>query len=346
VVISLRKAMDMDLEESFRVALKSYRDVLAAIAESGVRAYPPAGEALKQTLTRVREELNGSVTPGMIEQCDDQVSHELRSWGDSAGRFYHESADEMRGLVLLIASAASQVGDRDQRYGEHLHGLAQQLESAARMDNVAAMRQSLGVSAVELVKCVNRMTEEGKTAVEKLRARVSKFETRMQELERLAALDPLTGLCNRRVLERQLEYRIESGSPFCVIYLDLNGFKELNDTLGHLAADELLKRFAAELRQCVRPTDCVGRSGGDEFVALVDGVVENTIERAERIKKLLNGAYEVSAARQKVDLTAAVGIAVWKKGMTGSDLLRAADDAMYQDKRKFSGRKTPGAAKP
>ena len=144
------------------------------------------------------------------------------------------------------------MGDRDQRYSVRFQALADRLQGAAKLDNIAFMRQSLTGSAIELVDCVNKMTEDGKRTVEQLRAQISGYEQRMQESERLACLDPLTGVSNRRILQRQLESRAAEGSPFFLIYLDLNEFKQVNDTLGHQAGDDLLKQFSEELRHGLR----------------------------------------------------------------------------------------------
>jgi diguanylate cyclase (GGDEF)-like protein len=338
-VISLRKAMHADLEESLKSALESYRAVLIAAGEAGARAYPPTGDNLRQSLVKLQENLIGSATPAVVVQTEQKAGQELKAWGDSASQYYRDSAEEIKVLLLEVAKAATEVGERDQRYGEHFQALAGRLEGAAKLDNISAMRQSLSSSAVELVNGVNRMTEDGKRTVEQLRAQVSGYEARVQEAERLASVDPLTGVSNRRVVERQLERRVTAGEPFFVIFLDLNGFKRVNDTLGHSAGDDLLKQFAGELRHSLRPTDIVGRLGGDEFVVVVDGAAGNVPERIAQVKKRVNGDYSLAAdaGKRKLSIEAAVGIAVWKAGTNAQELLRAADAAMYEDKKRTSG---------
>ncbi|MBZ5605871.1 MAG: GGDEF domain-containing protein [Acidobacteriia bacterium] len=335
-MISLRKAIHVDLEESLKSAVESYRAALGTVADVGARAYPPAGESLKQELLKLQQHLAGTATPGLFADAERCLDHELKTWGDSASRYYQDSAEEIKSLLLLVAKAAAEVGDRDHRYGERFQELAGRLQGAAKLDNISAMRQSLSSSAVELVDCVTKMTEDGHRTVEQLRAQVSAYEARMEEVERLASTDPLTGVCNRRVLERQLERRVRETAPFCVIYFDLNGFKQINDTLGHQAGDDLLKQFAAELSHSLRSTDMVGRLGGDEFVALVAGPAEQVRDRIDQVKRRVNGDYSLptETGRRKVPVAAAVGLAAWKPGMAARDLLRAADADMYEDKKR------------
>jgi diguanylate cyclase (GGDEF)-like protein len=79
----------------------------------------------------------------------------------------------------------------------------------------------------------------------------------------------LTGVANRRKVEQQIERRVKKGLPFSVIYLDINDFKKVNDTMGHLFGDGLLGQFAGELRMAFRSTDLIGRWDGDEFIVFV-----------------------------------------------------------------------------
>jgi|HubBroStandDraft_4_1064222.scaffolds.fasta_scaffold27817_3 diguanylate cyclase (GGDEF)-like protein len=337
-MISLRKAMHQDLEESLKSALESYRSALTAAGDAGANAYPPTGDNLKQSLLKLQEGLLYTATPSDFARTEQSVGQELKAWGDSASHYYRESAEEIKTLLLQIAKVAAEVGDRDQRYSVHFQTLAERLQEAAKLDNIAFMRQSLTSNAAELVDCVNKMTEDGKRTVEQLRAQISGYEQRMQESERLASLDPLTGVSNRRILERQLQRRAADASPFFLIYLDLNQFKLVNDTLGHQAGDDLLKQFSDELRHGLRPTDVVGRMGGDEFAVLVDGVAGNIQERIAHVKKRVNGDYSLATDRgkRKLPISAAVGIAVWKPGVTIQDLLSAADRAMYEDKKRMT----------
>ncbi len=330
--------MHVDLEASLKSAVDSYRAALIAAADAGAKAYPPTGENLKQSLLKLQENLVSASTPGTFAQTEQSVEQQLKTWGDSASHYYQESADEIKSLLLQVAKAASEVGERDQRYGETFQSLAGRLQGAAKLDNISAMRQSLSSSAVELVNCVTKMTEDGRRTVDQLRAQISSYEERMQEAERLASVDPLTGVNNRRIFERRVERRVADASPFFVMYLDLNEFKQINDTLGHQAGDDLLKQFAGELSHSLRSTDMVGRMGGDEFAVVVDGAAGDGKQRIEDVKKHVNGDYSLvtEKGKRKVPITAAIGLSVWKPGITSQQLLHAADQAMYEDKKRRS----------
>ena len=160
--------------------------------------------------------------------------------------------------------------------------------------------------------------------------------SRHQELSDLARRDPLTGAGNRRLLAERLRYELtrhrRTGRPLAVVALDLDGFKEVNDVLGHLAGDRLLAAVAARLRETVRDADTVVRFGGDEFCVVAP---ETDRAEAEALAGRIEGAL-ASLRGASGPLTASSGIAVFPgDGTSAGDLLAAADAA---ERRAKSGR--------
>jgi diguanylate cyclase (GGDEF)-like protein/PAS domain S-box-containing protein len=155
----------------------------------------------------------------------------------------------------------------------------------------------------------------------------------------LAFHDVLTDLPNRALLLERLERQIAMSErqPRClaVLFLDLDGFKRVNDTLGHAIGDELLKAVAYKLQDLVRQTDTVARLGGDEFVVLLDSP-ENQVEVeniANRIIASINEPMELNGVVAKVGTS--IGIAMYPEhGECASDLLKSADAAMYRAKQE------------
>lgn len=160
-----------------------------------------------------------------------------------------------------------------------------------------------------------------------------------QELNRLAFHDSLTGLPNRALflqLLRQSVQRVQRRPhpPFAVLFLDLDGFKAINDNLGHLVGDELLLSVAGRLQHTLRPGDTVARFGGDEFCVLIDAVhQEDELNRvAERILIAVNEP--VFIGHEAVNVSTSIGIVISSPAVTrAEDYLRDADTAMYHAKK-------------
>ncbi|MBL7490237.1 diguanylate cyclase [Frankia sp. AgB1.9] len=166
---------------------------------------------------------------------------------------------------------------------------------------------------------------------------------RMENAARFRSLhDPLTGLPNRVAILDHLRRSLARGQPDTrrtgVLYIDLDGFKAVNDTLGHHAGDELLQEVAGRLRQLGRPTDLVGRLAGDEFAVLCDGVggLDDLRAVGERVIHALAPPVRL---RRLVSVGASIGIALAGPGLTDAEqLLDASDLAMYAAKRRGPGR--------
>ncbi|TMM06471.1 MAG: diguanylate cyclase [Actinobacteria bacterium] len=155
--------------------------------------------------------------------------------------------------------------------------------------------------------------------------------------------DPLTELPNRqRFLDRLEEtraLRLAGGSGLGVVFMDLDGFKEVNDSLGHHAGDELLIAVARRLRAAVRPTDILARFAGDEFLVLADDLrsLDDLTQLAERLMACLDRPFPIAARRLRV--TASIGVAHSADAQDpAEDMLRKADAAMYLAKQRGRNR--------
>jgi len=165
-----------------------------------------------------------------------------------------------------------------------------------------------------------------------------------EQLLHQAFHDPLTGLPNRALFADRVEHALarisRSGDPVAVLFLDLDNFKVINDSLGHRAGDQLLVTMAQRLQGCVRPGDTVARLGGDEFTVLLEGIngIADAIRVAQRIAEQSLTLYSIGD--RQVAVTASVGIALSSPDTleTSDELLRNADTAMYEAKRRGRSR--------
>jgi len=143
------------------------------------------------------------------------------------------------------------------------------------------------------------------------------------DLRRLADRDPLTALANRRALPEALRAVQPTGA--LLLFFDLDGFKQINDSLGHHVGDLCLKRFADALRECFRPSDFVVRYAGDEFVVVAAGLHAESVD--DRLARLCNMLKD--AGDQGPEIRFSVGTAPLAPGGHPDEALRAADEAMY-----------------
>lgn len=160
----------------------------------------------------------------------------------------------------------------------------------------------------------------------------------------LAVSDDLTGLANRRAilitLARQLSQARRAGSPLCVLMIDIDFFKQVNDASGHLAGDQALRRVAEVCRARLRGQDAIGRYGGDEFLAVLpDTSRDGGLRIAEVLREVVSGT-AIAREAQSMCVTVSIGVhsVIPEPSETPEDLIRKADESMFEAKRRGRNR--------
>ncbi len=330
------KSTEASQQDPFAAALDAYGSSLLEMGNCSLEACPGLGDALKQSLERLKAELSPAMKCDKLAAHGDQTRDLLRAWGRDAARHYQVKAREVKDMLLTMACTAESVSARDQRSAGQMSAVTERLRAIATLDDLTEIRASIDKSAVELKSSIDRMTEEGKAALDQLKKQVKDYQTRLDEAEMTASRDALTGLSSRVYFEGQLEKRIASSAAFCVVIVDIDDFKKVNDAHGHLIGDKVLKQFAIELRSACRPTDTIGRWGGDEFILLFDCGFEEAEAKTERLRKWICGDYSVpgKSGTLKLQVEASIGLAAHAPGEGMNEVVGRADAAMYQQKAK------------
>ncbi|HEX4283523.1 MAG TPA: GGDEF domain-containing protein [Terracidiphilus sp.] len=345
-MISLKKYLDMNsqgaaLEETepeaiSPAALDSYRTLLCSIGKTAVQISPVLGSDLESNLQRLDHRVAFQPTPESVKQIEKQVELQLQEWGGRLSDHLKSKAEEVREIMVALAKTAEAVGNRDQGHSTRFKEVTGQLERIAHLDDLTQLRSSLVKQVSALKNSVEQMSRDNHEMVAQLRAEVSIYETKLRTVEQLSMRDELTRVANRRNIEERIRWSIESKQTFCVLMLDLNGFKQVNDQYGHPAGDDLLKQFAIELQTNTRSGDLVGRWGGDEFVIVLACDLTGAAAHIDRIRHWVFGKYTLqigkSAENPVVQVDASIGTAEWKSGKSLQDLVAEADASMYKDK--------------
>ena len=352
-MISLKKYLDMNTpgllesepdsnEQLLAATLESYRSALRAISKSAVQACPALGSDLERGLANLESCLSNDPTPEVVKQTEEQVEDQLQKWGGQTAEHFKGKADEVKELLIMLARTAESVGERDQRYTKQFGDLTAGLRTIANLEDLTQIRSSLVQKATELKNCVDQMAQDSQDSLAQLRSKVSVYETKLKAVEQLALKDTLTGLANRRSVETRMEWRIAQKQTFCVVILDLNRFKQVNDAYGHPVGDDLLKQFSQELRSNVRSADLAGRWGGDEFILVLGCDLAGAKSQVERMQKWVFGKYTIQTGTDAltVQVEASIGLAQWQPGQTVQEVIDQADAAMYRDKQESLKRKS------
>lgn len=200
-------------------------------------------------------------------------------------------------------------------------------------------KEELSLYRSNLEKEVAARTKELARTNEDLRREIVERKRMEAEIRYRAWHDALTGLANRELFHSRLLEEVAKGKPFAVFFMDLDGFKNVNDTLGHDSGDRLLKEAASRLTRAMGEESMVARMGGDEFTVIISSPSsrERLAECAERLLHRVSEPIRLEEA--SVSITASIGIGRFPEdGATAQDLMKCADMAMYKAKERGKNR--------
>lgn len=226
-----------------------------------------------------------------------------------------------------------------------LHSGQPQLQSStATLETIAAPllvhHQAIGALVVQGSAVAMPYTQKHVELLQFVATQVATVMQRQEmeaQLQHMARHDPLTDLPNRALFQDRLHIALaharRNKTQLCLLFIDLDGFKQINDRFGHLVGDRLLQKVANRLRSCIRESDTVARMGGDEFVVLTHGMhcAEDAVQIAEKIRAAIAQPYDITGLQVHISLS--IGIALYPQhGDDYQQLLKNADNAMYRAK--------------
>jgi diguanylate cyclase (GGDEF)-like protein len=301
-----------------------------------------AGDVLAQTVALTAgsgyEQVDG-VVQGSFERISISSTMAVSRWiaGEGIEVAVEVGRETWEIFAELAAQRAASLEEVTRRCFAWRNVMAEVLhESAAGLgSSPEALVQALSILQLSLEFSLVRMC--GSFEAER-RKTDEELKRREEELSFLATHDPLTGLPNRTLIldrvEQMLARSVRNQMPVAALFIDLDNFKSINDTLGHGVGDELLRAVSARLDGVIRDTDALGRLGGDEFVVISEALTLQVGPEliAERLLDALDQPFKLGADKEtRVTVTASIGIATGDH-TSAEELLRNADIAMYRAK--------------
>jgi diguanylate cyclase (GGDEF)-like protein/PAS domain S-box-containing protein len=287
---------------------------------------------LRQTEQRFQVAFRASPLAASIARMSDGLFLEVN---EKYEKFFGWTCDDLVGRTTLEVGLWVDMASRQAWLGElQLHGTVLGFESQWRCRSGEIRQVSLSAELIDVdneplvLAFIQDITERKETEA---------------RIDFLAHHDPLTGLPNRVLFRDRFAlataWAEHTGAKVALLYLDLDHFKTINDTLGHPVGDQMLQQVAHRLRACVRDTDTISRQGGDEFLIALMGIedMEAVNRMATQVVNALAAPFQVEG--HELAATLSVGVAVWPDDGSDFDaLLQRADTAMYQ--AKAAGRNT------
>jgi diguanylate cyclase len=260
--------------------------------------------------------------------------------------------NELNSLIGLVREAVAAIAGDNHHFDASLDQSTARFEAMSRVDDLAVLKQQLSAEVTVLKRIAAERQKSWESTVRVFESQVATLEQQLVTTRLEASLDPLTRIANRRMFDDTCNQWVKSDRQFVLGLLDLDDFKQINDTHGHATGDKVLVEVASTLKHALRASDLVARYGGDEFAVLMAGV---TLRQAEgRLKGVMAQLSQAAiipsaaghtgtatlpgAAGASSGITVSCGAAEFSAGDTEDSLLQRADQALYDAKKRGKGR--------
>jgi len=334
-----------DYPESAEEAASNLRLVLQLMGEHDIipnpRNYALCYEYVLARNPSLNQALDGFFAHG--KRLDESSAQRLFDEHIAHGTFgtMQRAQDELKRILRTVIHQLLQTGNDFAQYANGLGAHLSRLENDPNLD----LLREITCEVVKETRKIERSSKDSSTQLTNASEEIELLRKELEDARREASTDPLTGLLNRRAFTTVLTNAIikaqSEGHPICLLMLDLDHFKNINDTYGHLVGDKVLRFIGRLLAQVVKGQDTLCRFGGEEFAILLpDTALHGAIRVAETIHGRLNGSHlRLTDSGQLLGkLTASIGVACYREGESIDEFIQRADKALYEAKRQGRNR--------
>ena len=303
-------------------------------------------EAFKNQLKALQEKFQTLEKPKSIADTFDRQKGNILNHIQRQKTYLDERETEFREIIDLMTAAMSGLDNDNRDFYGSIRSQGERFEEITLLDDIKRIKNEL-VQEVEKMRAMVRQKEnQDQKTLEILSSQVDSLKRELDKARHSASTDGLTGVYNRKALDDHLLALIDRNrvtrQPFSLLMMDLDHFKQLNDTYGHTVGDRMLLAFAEKCRSSVRSDDFLARYGGEEFTLILPGAsLRNAVKKAKTICKTIASsryAADDSPKADVVSVTVSIGVSAYRQGDTVQGIIERADQCLYKAKEKGRNR--------
>lgn len=322
-----------------QIATDLVRDLLRCVEGFVVSTPDLDAPAFLRRLRKTSDQLTLDMDAEELDCHSMWAADSLAGYGQAQRACLAQREEELWQLIALYQEHQKGDGQANQQFNDAMRATHERLGSVMRLSDLRQMRERLQaeLNRAETIISDKQRADSGRS--EELARRIHQLETALVQARSEASRDPLTGVMNRGAFNQILESLLQSPTPCVLALIDIDDFKQINDTEGHTVGDALLLNVVDTLARLCRPGETLARFGGDEFCMLCPDVVpERLRDRLEPAANRRPFSVKLEERSVEVALSLSIGIAAARTGDTPTCLLDRADAALYEVKRTGKGR--------
>jgi len=260
--------------------------------------------------------------------------------------YIREKEDELKNIIELLRNALTGMIGETSKFNSQLYERNVKMEAITQLDDIRKIKESLKTEVSQMKQIIQEKQSSDSRRIESLSKEVSSLRSTLEQVRDASLLDALTGSYNRMAFDEEIK-RVMMRSeiiwnPTSLMMCDLDNFKQINDTHGHIVGDRVLKCFIQECKTMFRNDDFISRYGGEEFAIILPGLsLKKAFKRADSFCRILSGKlYLIDSSRpdERIGFTVSIGVSELRKKDTVEEFIDRADQALYKAKRTGKNR--------
>ena len=300
----------------------------------------------KKSIDELNQLFLSDEKPKRIELRFEHGKGQILSFIEHQHLYISDREKELRDIIDLLTKAMANLDVENRDFYQRVHDQSEKMEQITRLDDIKKIKSALAHEVSQMRDMVDIKKDQDHRQVQQLANQVESLRQELEKSKAKSMTDGLTGVYNRQAFDETMADVIERAkvmnSTFSLLMLDLDDFKKINDTHGHLVGDQVLVAFSQKCRNAIRGDDLIARYGGEEFAIILPGAnLRNALKKARLICGAISESRYATCGDQNNDyltMTVSIGVTEFKKNDTPESVISRADKALYKAKNNGKNR--------
>jgi diguanylate cyclase len=297
-------------------------------------------DRFRSDVDRLKADFNAQLLAAQLDRRFQAGCRDVGAFIERQKRYIDDREHELRDIIELLTTAMTSLNAENITFYQRVFDQSEKIDRISRLDDIKKIRHALQEEVAQMKALVSAKEAADAAQIDQLSSQVSELKNELEKAKQRGETDGLTGALNRgafdAVITDLVSRREVSGKSFSLLMMDLDDFKGINDTHGHLTGDRVLVAFVQKCKGMLRGDDTIARYGGEEFAVILPGAsLRNSVKKAKQICQAIAGtryAIDETASGNYLSVTVSVGVSTLRKGDAAADVIERADRALYHAK--------------
>jgi len=297
-------------------------------------------DEFKDEISRLSAKFIGETKLKKIQSSFEKDKKGIAAYISLQKKYLTDREGEFKDIIDILTNAMVNLDVENQEYNQKILEQSGKIEQITFLDDIKKIKQTLILEIEQMRQTVEKKQSGDNVKLEALAKQVHTLNSQLKQAYTESVTDSLTGIYNRKAFDRQIGELVEKNtvfkSPFSLLMMNIDNFKNINDTHGHQIGDHIIMAIVNKCRQAIRGEDFFARYGGEEFIIILPGAsLRNAVKKASHIcKSIASTRYRLDDDQdeQTLHVTISVGVSCHQKADTTTSVIQRADKALYAAK--------------